>query len=226
MAISNYKISLFACGAFLLGILSSGIAQAEPFNSNFASCLQQNECMQCEQNPGHKNPYGYLGFYQMGVNYASEAICSNASSIPLMNRNQNWSVFESTCQLSPWAISQGITSHADWMYGGNPPNVERARQLQTAMLLRNSENTWNRIQSELGQYIGQTINGILMTKETMVAMAHLKGFGGLRQTLLGNTDVRDGNGTSTLSYAACMQGCLDNNGIKGECKFTVDSICS
>lgn len=59
----------------------------------------------------------------------------------------------------------------------------------------------------MSKYIGKTINGVEMTKETMLAMAHLKGYGGLETTVKGGTSV-DGNGTSTTSYAACLAACL------------------
>lgn len=215
-------------GVLALLLMFGAVAPAQAFNANWVDCLGGMECSQCNTTPDLKNPWGYLGFYQMGVNYASEAICTSSSraNIPLMNVNQNWTLFEEECELTPWAISQGITSHDDWMRGGNPPNPARAKQLQQAMLLKNSEALWTRIQNELGQYIGQTVNGVVMDKETMVAMAHLKGFGGLRQTVQnGDSNVTDGNGTSTVNYAACLQSCIQNNGEKGDCKATVPNIC-
>lgn len=212
-------------------VFSPAVVQAEGFSENFAHCLQQNECGACSTDPDHMNPWGYMGFYQMGVNYASEAVCSNPGSLPLMNTNQNWELFESTCIPNQWALDNGlVTQNPDgsynhvWQQGGNPQNVQVAQQMQTAMLMQNSQAHWNWIQNNLSEYIGQIVNGVLMTQETMVAMAHLLGRGGLRNTLEGG-NVTDGNGTSGAHYAACLQGCMDNGGERGDCTFTVDNIC-
>lgn len=232
--ILDFKKIAVIIGFFTLfsGVGVVGTAQADAgFNEHFANCLQQNECHQCNTDPDFKNPWGYMGFYQMGVNYASEAVCSNPGSMPLMKTHQDWNLFTQRCTPSAAAIANGwVTQNADgsynhvWMQGGNPQNVDVARQMQTAILMANSEAHWNWIQANLGDYIGEIVNGVEMTKETMVAMAHLLGRGGLRKTLQGNSVV-DGNGTSGGHYAACLQGCMNNGGTKGECTYTVDNIC-
>src|SRR4030067_437283 len=54
----------------------------------------------------------------------------------------------------------------------------------------------------IGKYVGQTINGVLITESGLIAGAHLKGPTGLRKYLESNgeNDVTDGFGTPISSY--------------------------
>jgi len=54
----------------------------------------------------------------------------------------------------------------------------------------------------LDSYIGKTINGVEVTEDGLVAVAHLGGFGGMRQFLKSNgkDDEADSNGTSMTEY--------------------------
>ena len=54
----------------------------------------------------------------------------------------------------------------------------------------------------LDSYIGKTINGVEVTEDGLVAVAHLGGFGGMRQFLKtnGKDDEADSNGTSMTDY--------------------------
>lgn len=60
----------------------------------------------------------------------------------------------------------------------------------------------------LEKYIGQTIGGVEITRDGMVAMAHLGGFGGMRQFLEsgGQYNPADDNGTSLSDYARTHAG--------------------
>lgn len=206
-------------------------AQLDP---NYIKCLQGNECQQCEKNPGHTNPWGYTGFYQFGAELAASVLCSNYAAVKAKgvtdNGHQLWDKMDTgspKCDYNtPLARQYGITSYNDWAQGGG--NKEHARTIQTAMMAAANENEWATIKANgLDKYIGQTINGVVITKETMLAMAWLKGYGGMRDTIVnGSTNVKDRNGTSTLAYASCLQGCLDNGGKKGQCTFVVEDICS
>ncbi len=56
--------------------------------------------------------------------------------------------------------------------------------------------------SNLDRYIGQTINGVEVTRDGLVAAAHLGGKGGMRQFILSNGqyDKADANGTKLSDY--------------------------
>jgi hypothetical protein len=50
------------------------------------------------------------------------------------------------------------------------------------------------------KYIGQTIQGVEVTKSGLMASAHLGGVGGLRDFLTGNSNAKDANNTSIATY--------------------------
>lgn len=101
------------------------------------------------------------------------------------------------------AVPEGMTIEA---FGQDTPE-SRAAQIQAEQW--HFEDIQNRINSAgLDQYIGQTIGGVEITRDGMVAMAHLGGFGGLRQFLEtgGRYNPADDNGTSLSDYARTHAG--------------------
>ena len=62
--------------------------------------------------------------------------------------------------------------------------------------------------NNLGEYLGQVINGVEMTRDGMVAIAHLGGFNGLKKHLTSNGKYNpsDDNGTSLSDYARIHSG--------------------
>lgn len=61
------------------------------------------------------------------------------------------------------------------------------------------------------KYVGQTVNGVLITTQGLHNMLHLGGVGGTRKALKGET-VTDSNGTSVLDYAKMGSGIVDAAG--------------
>lgn len=101
------------------------------------------------------------------------------------------------------AVPQGMTIE---QFGQDTPE-SRAAQIQAEQW--HFGDIQNRItEAGLDRYIGQTIGGVEITRDGMVAMAHLGGFSGLRQFLEseGRYNPADGYGTSLSDYARTHAG--------------------
>lgn len=138
------------------------------------------------------NSYGYLGRYQMGA----EALIDAGYAAP-----------GSTNSSIIWTGRDGVNSQADFLANhtaqNNAVNEYNRRQ-------------WNYIESMgLDSYVGQTINGRVVTQGSMIAAAHGHGVGNLRDYLESNgTDIHsDGYGmnietTMDQFRGFDMSGCL------------------
>lgn len=104
------------------------------------------------------------------------------------------------------AVPQGMTIEE---FGSDTPEGRAAQE---------SAENWHfgTIQSEidkrgLEQYVGKTINGVEITRDGIVAMAHLGGIGGATQFLTSNgqydpDDDKNGDGTKLSDYARTHAG--------------------
>ena len=207
-----------------MAVISLGfVSMAHALDANFSKCLQAREG--AGGDTAKKNPWGYTGLYQMGVNYAAGSLCSNAGSLKNMPEYQDWDYFNKTCNFQgAIAKKYGITSYADFTTG------PKAAEIQNAMLEIGNNNNWNTIKAKgLDIYEGQTVNGVLMTKETMLAMAHLTGVGGLIKTLEGKTSA-DANGATTTGYATCLSKCMagDNSACSSKtgAESALETLCN
>lgn len=85
---------------------------------------------------------------------------------------------------------------------------------QEQLMAEYTAKNWATIKKAgLDKLIGQTIHGINITKETLLAGAHLKGVGGLKQFLLKNQDNYDGNNVAISAYMYEFQGAKDPLGL-------------
>lgn len=198
----NFRFLILACCIFAVTAIS---VNAQSFDANFMRCIAHNETRGITDPKvaaAKTNDSKYTGIYQMGVNYVGGYLCSNWADLKGMDAYQDWSKCDFKGTLSKNA-KFNIKSYADFTTG---PNAVAA---QNYIMTRNSEATWRTIQRDpvLSKYIDQTVNGIKMTKETMVAMAHLTGPGGLKKTVQGGIEA-DKNGSTTIGYASCVNACL------------------
>jgi hypothetical protein len=74
-----------------------------------------------------------------------------------------------------------------------PPALQ---ELALIDLIRHNENSLKKF----NQYIGQVINGILITKAGLLGAAHLAGVRGVQRYLTGNHNAVDMNGSSIQTY--------------------------
>jgi hypothetical protein len=216
--VTDFKNTIFILLAMITSVIvSPSYAQTD---SSYNSCLQQNE--NPANDPKIANQYGYSGLYQFGVSTAAAAgLCSNVSAVPYYKSVQNWEVFNKTCDFKgSVALQYGVKSYADWTSGA------KAREIQNAMLEVHKQKNWNEIvKLGLSKYEGKTIGGVTYTRESLLAVAHLLGVGGLQKTLAGAVKA-DANGTTGAGYASCLASCLANGGKKGECTFKYNGACA
>lgn len=201
--ILNFK-TIFATLLFSFAFISPVKAD---FSNNFASCIAKNETGGVDLTKAAANPgkTGYTGIYQMGIAYVGGYLCSNQASIPKMTSTtpQDWSKCDFKGTLSK---SMGITSYAAFTTG---PNAVAAQQY---IFQKNSQSTWNEIVNKgYASYLGKTVNGVVMTQDTMVAMAHMSGVGGLGLTLNGKSVSDKITGATPTGYASCIAACLSGS---------------
>lgn len=138
---------------------------------------------------GTVNRLGYAGLFQMGEMALQDAGYYRGDRSRGVN---DWA--------GSWSGRDGINGLNDFL--ANP-------QAQVNAITRYHQIIENYISAQgLRQYIGTTINGVLITESGMVAGAHLVGMGNLRDWLRsGGTYIpRDGNKVPITSYAARFAG--------------------
>lgn len=212
-----------AIGGFCLALaLFIAIPQAfAALSDQYFDCILNNENR--GGTPATKNKFGYLGNYQVGVPAMADAgICSKP--VPMNNKWEN-------CDFNgPLAKKLGLTGtwaerYAQFTTGPYAADIQRqAAEAYT-------EANWNYVKNDLkskglniDDYIGKTINGVTMTRESILAMAHLLGHSGAANFLASGKDGKDGFGTSASGYAACLSQCMTGGG-DGKCKFKIESVC-
>jgi len=128
-------------------------------------------------NYGNNNNPPYLGRYQFGP-FALEDIGFKDSS-------RNWTSL---------ANNLGVYSDKDFL---NNPAVQ-----DQAMNLYLKKNWEYAINYGLDNYIGSTMNGVVITESGLLAAMHLVGVGAVRNAIRKGdlASEKDGNGTTALSY--------------------------
>lgn len=134
------------------------------------------------------NQYGYMGKYQLG----SLAL----QDIGFKDKNGNW---------TEKANSYGIYCQNDFL---SSPSVQ---DIAFDLYVKKQQSYIHNL--GLDKYIGQTMNGVLITESGLVAAAHLVGVGSLEEALKsGNlTSAKDGNGVEAKEYMESFGGYDLNN---------------
>lgn len=129
-----------------------------------------------------KNPFGYLGKYQMGESALIDAgyYTRNGDS----TKKNDW--------VGQWTGKDEVADKLGFLLN---------HQAQENAIRLYQDKVWGYIKNKgYDQYVGQTINGIEITSSGLLAGYHLKGLGGLRDFLVKGIDVTDANGTKISSY--------------------------
>jgi len=148
--------------------------------SNFLNDLAQRES---SGNQSAINTLGYLGLYQMG-----EAALIDAGYIENDGKiNNNYSDYQ-------WTGVDGVNSYSDFLNNA---------QAQTNAVSSYHERVLGYLDSkEATDYIGQTIDGVLITEAGLLGAAHLVGAGAVSSWLRNPTGgtPEDALGTKPTEY--------------------------
>lgn len=199
-------------------VMTAGYVHAQ---GDYLDCIQNNENKKGD--PSIKNKYGFVGLYQMGVPAMIDSgMCNQRAGKPYPQTN-NWD----NCDFSgPLAKRLGLPpGKAGYDAFTTGPN---AAAYQRAAAQSYSDVKWNRMtrnKPKILDYVGKSYQGVMITKESILAISHLLGEGGVYDFLLRNVNGRDANGTSGSGYAICFMQCLQGTG-DGNCKFDVKKICT
>lgn len=167
----------------LLLVVSAAWAASEYSDYLSALCTRESGC-----NPSSINDSGYIGNFQMG----EAALIDAGYYIKDGTKNNDWK--------GQWTGKNGINELADFY--ASPAK-------QTQAINDYNAKQWGYIKANgSDQYLGKTINGILMTESGLLAGAHLVGAGGLHKFLAsGGTVVpKDGNQVTVTNYIAKFNG--------------------
>jgi hypothetical protein len=156
---------------------------------DFLEALGQRESGGCAEPYRCVNRFGFSGKYQMGELALIDIGYYTRDSTPGRN---DW-------QQDHWTGKRGIFSLEDFL---SAPEVQEyaIRELQ--------EVTWARIEAfGLEAYLGETINGVVITESGMLGGAHLVGIGSLKSYLEseGSLVPRDGNGVPISEYVRLFE---------------------
>lgn len=130
------------------------------------------------------NSYGYLGKYQMG----EAALIDSGYYTKDGTANNDW--------RGQWTGKDGISSSIDFLK--NTDAQETA--IRDYMSIQ-----WKYIEHfKLDEYVGKELNGITITESGLLAGAHLKGVGGLKDAIENELDGQftDAYGTDIQEYIA------------------------
>lgn len=149
-----------------------------------ALCTRESGC-----NPSIQNNYGFMGSYQMGESALIDAGYYRRDATPTSN---DWQ--------GSWTGKNGINSTADFL-------ASPAKQTQAI-------NDYNAVQwslithKGLLPFVGQTINGIVLTESGLLAGAHLVGAGGLSKFLHSGGQIvpKDANQVAVTQYISKFSG--------------------
>ncbi|MCK0508644.1 DUF3262 family protein [Aromatoleum anaerobium] len=167
-------------------LLVATFAWAGVTYTDFLKALAQRES---SLNPAAINPHGYAGLFQFG-----EAALEDVGLYAGGGTSKNdWT--------GNWTGKFGVTSLDDFL--ANPD-----AQMQTVAAYHAQVwDTLRRVYSA-DNYVGSTVNGIMITQSGLVAAAHLVGAGKVGDWLSsgGATTPKDGNGTTMTSYLSAFAG--------------------
>ncbi len=170
---------------FIFLVVSAAAFAAYEYKDYLAAlCTRESGC-----NPSSQNQSGYLGNYQMGEAALIDAGYYNKDNTPDTN---DWK--------GSWTGKNGINSKADFF---------ASAEKQAQAINDYNDKQWSYIKADgSDQYLGQTINGILITESGLLAGAHLVGHGGLHKFLASNGQVvpQDGNKIAVTHYIGKFSG--------------------
>lgn len=159
-------------------------------------------------NPATQNRLGFSGLFQFGA----PRLETLGVYKPGTNENlKTWN--KTTLAESPdkWSGTfdipgfPGVKTIQDFLQ--NPDAQEKAFDMHI------QEIDQQILKRGLDKYIGQTVQGVHITKEGIEAMAHLGGIGGAENVLQGKYWPTDENGTTLISYAKLGLGGKQGDGL-------------
>lgn len=146
-------------------------------------------------NPEVVNKWGYAGKYQFGAPRLVElGIYTPGKGETVKGNSSNWTGNKQAQWSGKWNI-RGVNSLEDFL------NNEEA---QDRVFKKHKADIKKFIDREgLDQYIGETVNGVVITEDSIINMAHLGGKEGAKRYLEsgGQDDPSDNLGTSLADYA-------------------------
>jgi hypothetical protein len=139
------------------------------------------------------NSFGYAGQYQTGV---AGAVDAGWAVRPAGCSGNNWNCVQWTDK----AQSNGVSSLSSFLGNGAAQN---AMEVDLIGRQRGYMSYYG-----LDQYVGQTVNGRVMTEQDILAGIHFQGAGGMKAYLEsgGNYDSTDGNGLKMSAYLNRVNG--------------------
>lgn len=147
-------------------------------------------------NPATQNRLGFSGLYQFGA----PRLETLGVYKPGTNENlKTWNKTTLAESADKWSGTfdipgyPGVKTIQDFLH--NPDAQRKAFQMHI------EEIDQQILSKGLDKYIGQTVQGVHITKEGIEAMAHLGGIKGAETVLQGKYWPTDENGTSLISYA-------------------------
>ena len=159
--------------------------------SNISAVQRQTALLESGNQPGAVNSQGYSGLYQMGKKAMLSAGVYQPAPNENMEDNTNW---QGTINV-PGA---GGMTRAQWLQ--NPQAQGLTFQAHMANLDREITSRG------LDKYIGQTVNGVPITQDTLRSMMHGGGPAGVQKFLesRGTYNPADSNGTNLASFGNRM----------------------
>jgi integrating conjugative element protein (TIGR03758 family) len=171
--------------AVLLGVAAAA-ACAQCSHTDFLHDLGMRES---RLDPSARNPFGYIGLFQMGEAALQDAGYYRGD----LTRANDWT--------GSWKGTGSISSLSDFF--ARPDSQVQAIVAYHNRLLAQIRSLG------LDRTVGSTVGGVPVTLSGLVAGAHLVGIGNL-QTFInssGGTVPRDGNGVPVTTYMAELGGC-------------------
>ncbi len=149
------------------------VATAVYAASDYGSFLGVLQARESSGNQYAKTPTGtFIGLYQMGPGALKDTGYKNAKG--------------------QWTGKNGINSEADFLANAD---------VQTQAVTEYHKKLQGYLRAEGAyQYIGQEVNGVVVTESGLIAASHLVGAGGVSQWMKTGVMPQDGNGTKALEY--------------------------
>ncbi len=202
----KYIFALF----FILGALffsPSAFAQS----AGYACCLAG---IESSGDPTVCTPIGtYCGLYQLSPSAAEMGGACGAGS------GTTWA----TCNFSNGKYCPSICSYSQFF-----ANTPAAIAAQNAALTAYTNDNWAtiaRLNPNAAALLDSggtlNINGVTVTKDTLLAIAHNQGPGAALDFLTGTYTGTDGNGATAQGYGGCINKCL--SGDTSKCDLTATS---
>jgi hypothetical protein len=211
MRILLYRLCLPFLGLILLAAHPAAAqnlrpGEGFPINKYYYQCAARMGPTQ-GNNPGFKDPHGYIGIFQFSVVNAYEAgLCSQPA--PAMRTEQLWKL----CDFKgPIADKYNIRSQYDLRFNAKA----RAAQLE---MMRNLTAKYDDYiyQRKYDLFFGKYIHGVNITPDILRALLHAQGRAAVDDFLRGN-DVYNSNSQSVYTLATCLNQCLVTHNQKWLC---------